>query len=114
MRHCWFKRYARDECRWRHDGQADPCHLIPKQRIKSELRALGLPAREIKDAVWDERLVVPGCRHHHDAFDGKRLPLLEDDYPPALRDWAADNDFVFIDARTGWIAVVTDTGGAAA
>lgn len=113
MRHCWFRRFAKDECRWRADGQADPAHLVPKQRVKAELRALGWTTGQIKDAIWDERLVVPACRHHHDAFDGKRLPLLSDDYPPALHQWARDFGFIFIDARTGWVAT-QDQGGAAA
>ena len=114
MRHCWFKRYWPHECSWRADGEADPCHLVPKQRIKSELRALGWTTRQIKDAIWDARLIVPGCRKAHDAFDGKRIPLLEDDYPPPMREWARANGFAFIDPRTGWVAVKDNHGGEAA
>ena len=104
MRHCWFKRYARDECRWRYDNQPDPAHLIPQQRIKAELRSRGWSADRIKVALWDKRLVVPACRHHHHAFDFARtITLLSGDYPPALHDWAEDYGFHFVDPRTGWV-----------
>ena len=89
MKLCWFKRYARDECRWRYDNQPDPAHLIPQQRIK--------------DAVWDQRLLVPACRHHHGLFDNKKITLLSGDYPPALHAWASDYGFHFVDPRTGWV-----------
>lgn len=103
MKLCWFKRFWPHECGWRADGQPDRCHLLPKQRIKAELRARGFTAKEIAAVVWDGRLYVPGCRKAHTAFDNKLIPLLEDDYPPPMREWANANGFYFVDPRTGWV-----------
>lgn len=114
MQLCYFKQYAKDACRYRADGLPDRAHLVPQARIKKELRSLGWPANEIKDALWDKRLIVPACRHHHGLFDNKKLVLLSGDYPASLHEWANDFNFAFIDPRTGWVAVVEYTGGEAA
>lgn len=95
FRICWLRRFADDDCFWRSDGNPDPAHLIPRQR----LRLAGLS----DDEQMDPRILVPACRHHHDAFDNKRLELELADYPEPARNFAFEHGFAFISPRVGWI-----------
>jgi hypothetical protein len=90
---CFFAFLGWGPCRLRFDGRLDRCHLIEKQR----LRQAGI------ENLWDERLWVPGCRHHHGLFDRKLRPLSLADYPPKLLAFAEAEGFAFVDERTGWV-----------
>lgn len=76
----------------------DPCHLIPKQRIKQA---------GLHSVANDPRIIVPGCRRHHDRFDGRdalnKLDLRYGDYPPSVREWAREQGWFYSGVRSGWL-----------
>lgn len=74
---CWLSRFSDLDCR----GPLQLCHLIDKQR----LRANGVT----EDDIWDERVVVNGCEHHHGAVPKGDIP--RDELPPGLEEYAAEH-----------------------
>lgn len=60
-RACWFARTLDGigPC----EGRTDPCHLVKAQVIRREVGV---------DHIWDERVIVPGCRRHHGMLDHSR------------------------------------------
>lgn len=80
---CYFARIFRTPC----DGPLDLCHLIPKQRLKK--------ADVPDDAIWDERIVVNGCRRHHHRFDQGFDSLGRNDLPPGVAEYAAEHDLTW-------------------
>jgi hypothetical protein len=62
---CWLKTITPHEC----DGPIDPCHLLPKQRLKNIAKQRGYTDDETLRLVWDERNGVPGCRAFHHKLD---------------------------------------------
>lgn len=91
-----------DPCEYRADGRSDPCHLIDQQRIKHVYSRRGLPCPDLED----ERLWVPGCRHHHGIFDRKLRHLELTDFPPKLLAWAQQHHFFWDENRHIWIGEV--------
>jgi hypothetical protein len=87
---CWIrrKRLHGDPC----SGRMQKAHLIPKRRMK------GLDWEDI----WDRRVWVWICEHHHQALDGPYLTLNRNDYPPSVLDWALDHGFYWNDERKEW------------
>lgn len=67
----------------------DLAHLIPKQRIKRELR--DLPPEQLRAVVWDQRVVVPMCRTHHHQFDNYIHRLTRRELPPELLAYAREH-----------------------
>lgn len=90
---CFFARFHPSPC----DGRTDPAHLIPQQR----LRQAGITDH---DELWDERIIVPACRHHHSLFDRKFLRLEQDRYPLSVFDYASEFGFFWGGERDGWLA----------
>ncbi len=92
---CFFRRFDHSPMCM---GRIDPCHLIPKQRIKQAGQA---------QYANDPRIIVPGCRRHHDRFDGRdaihRLVLLYADYPDSVKEWAREHGWMYVGAREGWV-----------
>jgi hypothetical protein len=91
---CFFREFGWGPCIFRADGQPDPAHLIPKQRLK---------AAGVTDP-WNPTLLVPACRRHHDTFDRKMRPVPLDAYPASLIEWAEEHNWFYVDSRTGWRA----------
>lgn len=89
---CWFADKFDHECEWRPDGQPDPAHLIPQQRLKQA---------GIED-VWDPRLVVPSCRLAHHLFDSKARKIAYTDYPPKLLAWVQQHHWFWAGDEKGW------------
>lgn len=83
-------------CLMRDDGKYDFAHMIPAQRL-----------RIAKDDDQDPRLVVLACRRHHHAFDMKMIQLREDQYSDPVKQFAKENDWQFMDERTGWVKTST-------
>lgn len=111
---CFLTRYTDTPCRYRFDGNPDPCHMIDQQRLKRAFKSRGLKPHEIAALVWDERIVFPGCRRHHDALDGRcsekeEILLDEADYPASVREYAAENHFHFSSPRRGWVELGAGT-----
>lgn len=62
----------------------DRCHLIPKQRIRKQLRSdrPNLDPETLLRCVWHESMWVPGCRQHHSELDVSRvLRIPREDIP---------------------------------
>ena len=95
MTPCFFAQFTDTPCDFGPRGFPDPCHLIPKTRLKHA----GITEQ---DLVWDKRNVVPGCRKHHGDFDSKRIRLFIEDYPLTLIAFASEHNFTFRGARDGW------------
>lgn len=68
-------------------GLLERAHLIPKQRIKRELK-YRLSADELHDVVWDPRVLVLACRRHHILFDAWRLRPLREALPEGVEEFA--------------------------
>lgn len=67
---CWLQQFSESPC----DGPIDKCHLIPKQRIKRELRSRypNIDDEGLRAAVWHDSMWVYGCRKHHGELDVSR------------------------------------------
>jgi hypothetical protein len=91
---CYFKRFDWGPC----DGRVDPCHLIPKQRIKETYKRRG----EVCPDLWVPALIVPGCRHHHGIFDRKMRKLRRRHFPATLLEWALAHGFYWDPERSEW------------
>lgn len=74
------------------DGPIDRCHLIPKQRIKRELR---LAPSDVVRVVWDPRAWVPGCRWHHGQMDAYAVRLRREDLPAGTEEFAVEHGLVW-------------------
>lgn len=72
-------------------GCIDFCHLIPKQRIKRELRHVH-DWDTLQLIVWDPRVTVPGCRKHHGELDNYIHRLRRDELPPFVWDYAREHN----------------------
>lgn len=98
---CWLAQFSDAPC----DGELVAAHLIPKQRIKRELR--GYMPVALKLIVWDERVWVPVCGGptgiggHHGMLDGRSLLVPRSALPAGLEEfaqeyglvWSLDRDF---------------------
>lgn len=76
----------------------DRCHLIPQQLIRQTMRSRGVPELLIDEMLRDERIIVDGCRCHHNLLDNgahqnTRITLELKDHPEGCRDWAIENHF---------------------
>jgi hypothetical protein len=84
---CWFSNKFAHKC----DGPIDPCHLLPKQRLKNLASRRGYDEAETLRLVWDARNGVPGCRAIHHKLDNGFIRMYWDQLPdPALefaREW---------------------------
>jgi hypothetical protein len=98
MTECFFANFGWGPCRMRFDGNFDPAHLIPQQRIREAFARRGEPCPDLTD----ERLIVPACRHHHDLFDRKLRKLSLGDFPPKLLAWAQQHGLYFDPGRNEW------------
>ncbi len=76
---CWFNSQMVDgnPC----DGPMDPCHFLPKQRLKRIAKDRNYDERETLAMVWDSRNGVPGCRAHHHKVDNGFLRFTWDELP---------------------------------
>lgn len=99
MPECFFARLGGCE------GRLVKAHLIPKQRIKRELRSARILAhvsrlsleREVDQAVWDPRVwtwmcggLNYGAEGHHGAFDAKQIVIARDDLPEGVEEYARE------------------------
>lgn len=94
------------DCRYRADGQPDPCHWIPKQRLIAEYTRRGYPNQVIVLAANDPRILTDGCRRHHDQLDGrnaiKAFRLEYEDYPQSVHDYAREFSWWWANPERGW------------
>jgi hypothetical protein len=87
---CWFEYLG--GC----DGRLVKAHLIPKQRIKREVRVPVTVGYGINEVVWDERCWTwmcggpTGIGGHHGAFDAKQIRIQPWDLPPSLLEYAQE------------------------
>jgi hypothetical protein len=82
---CFLAQFADTPCH----GHLDAAHLIPKQRIRRELKSRGMDAAAIREVIWHPSVLVPGCRRHHGDFDVARtLRVPREALPPAVFAWA--------------------------
>jgi hypothetical protein len=86
---CWFSQFCDRPC----DGPTDRAHLLPKSRIKRELR--GQRQDLIDEAVWHPAVWVHACRFHHGQFDNRILRVKRSDVPRATEEWAVTMDMVW-------------------
>ena len=104
---CALARFTTTPCRLRADGQLDPCHWIPKQRLIAEYRRREYPPQAITVAAMDRRVIVDGCRAHHDEVDGRnairKIMLGESDYPASLHEYAREFCWFFVSPQVGWV-----------
>lgn len=92
---CYFRLLGdKDECH----GRTDPVHLIPKQRVRQ---------KSTGEDPMDPRIIVAGCRHHHDRFDARDginpLRLRYDDYPRSVHEFANEHGWYWKDWYSGWL-----------
>ena len=83
-KHCWFARTLDGvgPCDY-HGRPPDRAHLIKAQVIRREV---GL------DHIWDERVIVPGCRRHHGMLDHSRqIRIPRDKLPGPVEEFAAEH-----------------------
>ena len=88
------------ECFFAHlggcEGRLVKAHLIPKQRIKREVRVPSWDVGKYQDVIWDPRVWVPMCGGptgiggHHGAFDAKQIRLRRDELPEGLIEFARE------------------------
>lgn len=93
---CWVKQHVPHvgtPC----DGELVKAHLIPKQRIRRELR-LGRSDAELEALVWDERVWVPVCGGptgiggHHGMLDYSRtVRIPREVLPVGLEEFALEH-----------------------
>lgn len=89
---CWFAKLPdADSC----SGALGRCHLLSKQTIRREIwqarkwKTSGLLPETFFDLVWDERVWVPGCSHHHHLLDqSRRLRVPRDLLPESVESFA--------------------------
>lgn len=86
--HCWLKQITPHEC----DGPIDPCHLLPKQRLKNIARQREYGEEETLKLVWDERNGIPGCRAYHHRLDNGFLRIYWEQLPAKAYEFMADWD----------------------
>jgi hypothetical protein len=78
----------------------DRAHLIPKQRIRKEMKIRVRTAdgrRSVSSApdwlfgiVWDERVVVRACRRHHADWDNRVFNIARGEVPQACEEYAEE------------------------
>lgn len=85
---CWFKTITPHEC----DGPIDPCHLMPKQRLRNIANQRGYNEAEMLRLVWDARNGVPGCRAYHHKLDNGFLRAYSDQLPVSAHEFAREWD----------------------
>lgn len=95
---CWLAQFSERPC----EGQLIRAHLIPKQRIRRELRGrhdLGYDGLDA--AIWDPRVWVPacggptGCSGHHGVFDGRQLYVPRWALPEGVEEYAREYGLVW-------------------
>jgi hypothetical protein len=69
----------------------DRAHLIPKARIKRELRI----EREWRPVVWDPRVLVKACRRHHADWDNRVFNIARGEVPQACEEYAEEYGLVW-------------------
>jgi hypothetical protein len=69
------------------EGRLVKAHLVPKSRLKQELRQRHIA---INDVIWDERCWrfmcggITGIGGHHGAYDAKQIRIPREQVPPDL------------------------------
>ena len=81
---CWFRQITPHQC----DGPIDPCHLIPKQRLKNIAKQKDYNEDETLALVWDPDNGVPGCRALHHKLDNGFIRIYWDQLPASVKDFA--------------------------
>lgn len=77
----------------------DRAHLLPKARLKRELR--GQPAELVERAVWHPGVWVWACRRHHGDFDNHVFRVERSELPAGVEvfaealgvGWMLDREF---------------------
>lgn len=85
---CWLRQITPHEC----DGPIDPCHLMPKQRLKMLANRRGYDEAKTLEMVWDPRNGVPGCRAYHHRLDNGFIRIYWPQLPAHALNFAADWD----------------------
>ena len=81
---CWLAQFQPTACQ----GEVQLCHLIKQQR----LRDYHVP----EEAIWDQRVLVPGCERHHNALDKTRtLRVPRVALPPEVEEYAAEHQLLW-------------------
>lgn len=103
---CWVKEHVL-HVGTRCDGELVKAHLIPKQRIRRELKA-GRSDEQLEALVWDPRVWVPVCGGptgiggHHGMLDYSRTVRIPREILPAGLEefarehglsWSLDRDY---------------------
>lgn len=90
-RHCFMEgRPGWGPC----EGRMDAAHLIPKQRIKRELKG-HYTEPELQAIVWDRRVLIDACRRHHHQLDNYIHRLRRDELPVELTAYAREYHLVW-------------------
>lgn len=93
---CFLARFSDRPC----DGPMDSAHVIPKQRIRRELK--GEPRELVERVVWHPSVLILACRRHHGDLDVARsVRLTRADLPAAVEvfaevmglGWSLDRDY---------------------
>lgn len=70
----------------------DPCHLLKAQQVRREV---GL------EHIWDERIIVPGCRRHHSMLDHSRqIRIPRSMLPPSVEEFAREHGVEWMVEKT--------------
>jgi hypothetical protein len=94
---CWL---ASVGCPGSCDGPMDRAHLIPKQRIRRELRG-DLTREQLDEAIWHPSVWRWACRFHHGQLDNGAFHLDRSLLPASVAEfariwgmeWSIDSDY---------------------
>lgn len=81
---CWAHKMFLTDC----EMPVDKAHIGFR---KQTLRKRGMS----EEQVWDERIVRPVCRKHHQLIDGPTFHLFYHQLPPSVRQFAKEHDEEF-------------------
>lgn len=87
---CYFRNHFPHQC----EGPIDPCHLLPKQRLRTIAARREYGEGKTLALIWDHRNGIPGCRAFHHRLDNGFIRLYWDQLPPAAQHFARDWDLV--------------------
>lgn len=86
---CWLKTLFPHEC----DGPMDPCHLLPKQRLRAIARDRYPDNDEMQHKlIWSVANGIPACRAYHHKLDNGFIRIYWHQLPIEAKQFAINWD----------------------